>query len=63
MIPKDEYLRETRGIKKTGFLLCGIASLAVLFFCLIWNQKYTRPIQILMDQMEMVGSDQPALSL
>ena len=58
MIPKDEYLREARGIKKTGFLLCGIASLAVLFFCLIWNQKYTRPIQILMDQMEMVGKEQ-----
>lgn len=35
MIPKDEYLREARGIKKTGFLLGGIASLAVLFFCLI----------------------------
>ena len=30
-----QYLREARGIKKTGFLLCGIASLAVLFFCLI----------------------------
>lgn len=58
MIPKDEYLREARGIKKTGFLLGGIASLAVLFFCLIWNQKYTRPIQILMDQMEMVGKEQ-----
>lgn len=58
MIPKDEYLREARGIKKTGFLLGGIASLAVLFFCLIWNRKYTRPIQILMDQMEMVGKEQ-----
>ena len=30
----------------------------MLFFCLIWNQKYTRPIQILMDQMEMVGKEQ-----
>ena len=58
MIPKDEYLREARGIKKTGFLLGGIASLAVLFFCLIWNRKYTKPIQILMDQMEMVGKEQ-----
>ena len=58
MIPKDEYLREARGIKKTGFLLGGIASLALLFFCLIWNRKYTRPIQILMDQMEMVGKEQ-----
>lgn len=30
----------------------------MLFFCLIWNRKYTRPIQILMDQMEMVGKEQ-----
>lgn len=58
MIPKNEYLREVRGIKKMGFLLGGIAALAVLFFCLIWNRKYTRPIQILMDQMEMVGKEQ-----
>ena len=58
MIPKDEYLREAHDIRNVGLISGVLAMFGVLGFCLIWNRKYTRPIQILMDQMEMVGKEQ-----
>lgn len=58
MIPQSVYLSEIKDIREFGFAIAVLAIVGVLFAGLIWNRKYTRPIQHLMDQMELVGMEQ-----
>lgn len=58
MIPKESYRREARGIRIVGLTLGLIALVAVAVFAVIWGRRYTRPIQILMEQFDSVGRGQ-----
>ncbi len=58
MIPESVYLSEIKDIREFGFSIGVLAIAGVLFAGLIWSRKYTRPIQHLMDQMELVGMEQ-----
>ena len=58
MIPESVYLREIKDIRAFGFAIGVMAIAGVLFVGLIWSRKYTKPIQHLMDQMELVGKEQ-----
>lgn len=58
MIPKSAYLKEAKDIKSFGVAVGVLAIMGVFCAALIWSRKYTRPIQHLMDQMELVGKEQ-----
>lgn len=58
MVPKDIYLQETKSLKNFGIILAILASLGVCLVAVYWSGRYTRPIQILMEQMESVGKEQ-----
>lgn len=58
MIPKSAYLKEAKDIRSFGVAVGVLAIMGVLCVALIWSRKYTRPIQHLMDQMDLVGKEQ-----
>lgn len=58
MIPKATYLYEARSLRNFGMILAMLAVLGVTVVAVWWSRRYTRPIQLLMEQMENVGREQ-----
>lgn len=58
MIPKDIYLQEAKDLRNVGLMLMILAILGVTAVALWWVRSYTRPIQLLMEQMDSVGKEQ-----
>lgn len=58
MIPKDIYLQEAKDLRYVGVMLMVLAILGVTGVALWWVRSYTRPIQLLMEQMDSVGKEQ-----
>lgn len=58
MIPKATYLYEARSLRNFGMILAVLAVLGVTVVAVWWSRRYTRPIQLLMEQMENVGREQ-----
>lgn len=54
----ETYTLETRAIRNFGFVVGIVALLLVWGIFVIWSRRYTRPIQNLMEQMDMVGKGQ-----
>lgn len=58
MIPKDIYLQEAQDLRYVGMMFMILAILGVTGVAVWWVRSYTRPIQLLMEQMDNVGKEQ-----
>lgn len=57
IIPKEGYLKETKDIRRFGTLVMLVSCIFILIAGMLWSRRYTRPIQYLMDQMELVHDE------
>lgn len=58
MIPKVTYLEESVEIRNFGIIVALLVVSGVFGVGAVWINRYTRPIQVLMDRMESVGKEQ-----
>lgn len=54
MIPKQEYMRDVNDIRNFGVAVIAAAIMATMVVAWIWSRKYTRPIELLMENMNHV---------
>lgn len=61
MIPKKQYMRDANDIRNFGVAVIGAAILATAVVAVIWSRKYTRPIELLMENMNHVKKQEFAI--
>lgn len=54
MIPKQEYMKDINDFRNFGVAVIAAAILITVIISVIWSRKYTRPIELLMSNMEQV---------
>lgn len=54
MIPKKEYMEDAKEIRNFGVVIALLAIAATAAVAVIWSRKYTRPIEMLMENMHHV---------
>lgn len=54
MIPKSDYMKDANDIRNFGLAIILIAIFATDVVAVIWSRKYTRPIEMLMENMHHV---------
>lgn len=54
MIPKEEYMKDANEIRDFGLTIILVAIAATAIAAVIWSRKYTRPIELLMENMHHV---------
>ncbi len=54
MIPKADYMKDANDIRNFGLVIILIAICATAIVAVIWSRKYTRPIEMLMENMHHV---------
>lgn len=53
-IPRQEYLKDAREIRNFGIIIIVTAILLTAVVSVIWSRKYTRPISLLMENMNHI---------
>lgn len=54
MIPKEEYMKDANEIRDFGLTIILLAIAATAVVAVVWSRKYTRPIELLMENMHHV---------
>lgn len=54
MIPKEEYMRDINDIRNFGIIVIAVSMGITVIVAIIWSRKYTRPIELLTENMEKV---------
>lgn len=54
MIPKEEYLKDANEIRNFGVIVIISAIIATAVVAFAWSRKYTKPIELLMENMHHV---------
>lgn len=54
MIPKQEYMKDINDIRNFGIAVITAAIIITVIVFVVWSKKYTRPIELLMQNMDFV---------
>ncbi len=58
MIPKREYMKDANDIRNFGVAIILVAIIATAFVAAAWSSKYTKPVELLMKNMQHVRFQQ-----